>query len=265
MERGEIFTHTLAEILWRGFKPNGVVFGLAPIPTDPPSDKVLIAQGWAFISGVVLFKFPEEVQISPPEPSKYTKALVYLKKDGSYEVAYSSSDTAFPPGATGKFTVKPEVPSLPSDSAAICEIFLPPNTTQITEDLITDRRLFVLVPLRRRVEDLNVPVGTNDEFPAPVWIGAHTGIFADADIKITVEGTFSEGEVFRVKVLAKRPDDVISEKIKIYRDVGAEWLNLDDKFELFLDEGVVSVFGFTACTNKSETSVSCKIRFLGVE
>ncbi len=105
-------------------------------------------------------------------------------------------------------------------------------------------------------ENINVPVGTNNQYGANQSIQTRPLTISSFKPKIAVDGSFTNGETVTVRVRIEFIDNVISDPvIRTFTNSSSVWLSDDDMMQLFPSQDIVWTILVDAKTSSATTDV----------
>ena len=113
-------------------------------------------------------------------------------------------------------------------------------------------------------EDINVPVGTNNQYSANETVQVRPLSIFSFKPKIEVDGSFSNNEIITVRVRIEFIDNVISDPvIRTFNNSISVWLSDDDMLQLFPSQNIVWAVLLDAKSSSSSTNVVVKVSGYG--
>ncbi len=117
-----------------------------------------------------------------------------------------------------------------------------------------------------KVEDVNVPLGLNDVYGAYREIGLvpHLSLSSICDVKIRLEGEFSQGETVAVRFRFKFIDNVFSKEVVVnFNQTDTVWLSYDDLLVMWPSRNIILSLIVDAKTTMTSSAVNVLVSVYG--
>ena len=113
-------------------------------------------------------------------------------------------------------------------------------------------------------ENINIPVGTNDQYNENHTIQVRPLTISSFKPNITVDGSFLNNETVTVRVRIEYIDNIISNAVvKTFTSSGAVWLSDDDMMQLFPSQSIIWDILIDAKTRVSSTDATVTVSGYG--
>ena len=129
--------------LWMAHKNFGVISGLEVTEAPTPGMSVYISPGTVQLGTIEVVKSTSTELALTSDTTYPRKALIVIGDDGSISAVYGTPDEAVPSSKRGRKCYKPKPPPVPADKVVLAEVYIDANDTEITQDDIKDRRVFI--------------------------------------------------------------------------------------------------------------------------
>jgi hypothetical protein len=119
-----------------------------------------------------------------------------------------------------------------------------------------------------KVVDAKVPIGSNSNYGEPVEVGSipHLALaISSMNIKIKVEGSFSEGETVYVRLRLKFIDGLFSKQLEIpFNETRVIWPGPEELLDMWPTRNIVVALIVDAKTTANSSNVSVKVSMYGL-
>lgn len=113
-------------------------------------------------------------------------------------------------------------------------------------------------------EDVNVPVGSNNQYGQNVSIQCRPLRIFDFKPKIEVDGSFSNNETVTVRIRLEMVDNVISNSVvRTFTSGGSVWLTDDEMMQLYPSQSIIWSVLVDAKSSSSSTDAAVKVSGYG--
>jgi len=119
-----------------------------------------------------------------------------------------------------------------------------------------------------KIVDVKVPIGANSNYGESVEVGLipHLALaISSMNIKIKVEGSFSEDETVYVRLRLKFIDGLFSKQLEIhFNETGTIWLGPEELLDMWPTRNIIAALVVDAKTTVNFSNVSVKVSMYGL-